>query len=140
MREFLRALRKTGKRKPASGRSGLNHTNLVSPHVNQFYLGWTENGEWCNYTVNVTRPGAYRIKVLYAFQANPVTFDLNHRPAATCLLPVPTASYHHWDFAEIGTIQFPQAGPQLLTFHYGKGNNFAYFEFEPVEASPVAKP
>ena len=44
------------------------------------------------------------------------------------------------EFQAIGTLQFPEAGPQLLTFHYGKGNNFAYFEFESVEAVPVTKP
>ena len=110
----------------------LNHTNLVTPHINQFYIGWTENGEWCNYTVNVARPGTYRIKCLYGFQANIVTFDINGKPAATCKLPLQTPSYHHWNLAEIGTIQFAEAGLQLLTFHYGRGNNFAYFEFEPV--------
>jgi hypothetical protein len=118
----------------------LNHTNLVSPHLNQFYIGWTEDDEWCNYTVNVTQPGTYRIKCLYGFQANPVRFDLNGKPAATCRLPLATASYHHWNFAAIGTIQFPEAGRQLLTFHYGKGNNFAYFEFEPVEPAGTTKP
>ena len=117
----------------------LNHTNLVSPHINQFYIGWTEDGEWCNYTVNVTCAGAYQIKALYAFQANTVTFDLNGKPAATCRLPVPTASYHHWNFAVIGTIKFTETGPQVLTFHYGKGNNFAYFEFEPVESLVVPR-
>lgn len=118
----------------------LNHTNLVSPHINQLYIGWTENGEWCNYTVNVARAGSYRIKALYSFQTNTVSFNLNGKPAATCPLPVPTASYHHWTFAEIGTIRFPETGTQLLTFHYGKGNNFAYFEFEPVALPPAAKP
>ena len=111
----------------------LNHTNLVSPHINQLYIGWTENGEWCNYTVNVLRTGTYRIKALYSFQTNTVSFDLNGKPAATCRLPVATVNYHQWNFAEIGTIHFTEGGLQLLTFHYGKGNNFAYFEFEPVE-------
>lgn len=111
----------------------LNHTNLVSPHLNQFYIGWTENGEWCNYTVNVREPGRYRIRCLYAFQTNTVSFDLNGTPAATCRLPVATAGYHYWNLADVGAIEFPQAGLQLLTFHYGKGNNFAYFEFEPVK-------
>lgn len=116
----------------------LSHTNLVSPHINQLYIGWTENGEWCNYTVHVARPGTYRIKALYSFQANTVTFDLNGQPAATCRLPVATVNYHQWNFATIGTIRFTEAGPQLLTFHYGKGNNFAYFEFELIEAlSPI---
>ena len=118
----------------------LNHTNLVSPHVNQLYIGWTENGEWVNYTVHVARPGTYRIKALYSFQTNTVTFDLNGKLAATCRLPVPTADYHRWNLAEIGTLRFPQAGPQLLTFHYGRGNNFAYFEFEPVAGGSSAKP
>ena len=108
----------------------LNHTNLVSPHINQFYIGWTEDGEWCNYTLNVLQPGTYRIKALYAYQANTVTFEVNGKAATKCRLPVATPSYHHWNFAETGTIEFPEPGPQLLTFRYGKGNNFAYFEFE----------
>jgi len=118
----------------------LNHTNLVSPHINQLYIGWTENGEWVNYTVNVARPGTYRIKALYGFQASTVSFDLNGKSAATCRLPVPTGSYHHWNLAVIGTIKFPEAGQQLLTFHYGKGNNFAYFEFELIEGASEAQP
>jgi hypothetical protein len=118
----------------------LNHTNLVNPPINQFYIGWTADGEWCNYTVNVTRPGTYRIKCLYGFQTNTVRFDLNGRPAATCRLPQATASYHHWNLGEIGSINFPEAGLQLLTFHYGKGNNFAWFEFEPISTPAAATP
>ena len=118
----------------------LNHTNLVSPHINQLYLGWTENGEWCNYTVNVAHAGNYKIKALYSFQTNTVTFDLNGHLAATSRLPVATVNYHQWNLAPIGTIYFPAAGPQLLTFHYGKGNNFAYFEFEPDAGHSPAKP
>ena len=108
----------------------LNHTNLVSPHINQFYVGWTEDGEWCNYTVNVLQPGTYRIRALYAHQASSVTFDVNGKAPAKCRLPAATPGYHHWNFAAIGTIEFAEAGTQLLTFHYGKGNNFAYFDFE----------
>lgn len=118
----------------------LNHPNLVTPHVNQLYIGWTEDGEWCNYTVQVDRPGRYRILCLYAFQANPVRFELNGAPAAECRLPLATESYHHWNFAAIGTITFPTAGPQLLTFHYGKGNNFAHFVFLPMEESTAGTP
>jgi hypothetical protein len=118
----------------------LNHTNLVSPHINQLYIGWTEDGEWCNYSINVLRPGTYRIRSLYANQANPVRFDLNGKPASECRLPLATPSFHHWNLADIGTIQFPEAGKQLLTFHYGKGNNFAYFEFQPIEPAQATVP
>jgi len=110
----------------------LNHPNLVDPPINQPYLGWTDDGEWTNYTVDVKTPGRYRIKAMYSNQANTVSFDVNGKKAAECRLPVATEDWHHWNLAEIGTIEFPAAGVQLLTFHYGKGNNFAWFEFEPV--------
>jgi hypothetical protein len=46
---------------------------------------------------------------------------------------VDTGHWHRWNYAGIGTIEFPEAGLQLLTFHYNKGNNFAYFVFERLE-------
>jgi len=114
----------------------LNHTNLVAPPINQHYIGWTEDGEWCRYTVRVERAGTYRIRALYAYRTNQVEFDINGAPAASCRLPVATASYHHWNIAEIGTIAFPEAGLQVLTFRFGKGNNFAWFEFIPATGDP----
>jgi len=94
------------------------------------------NGEWGNYTVDVKSPGTYRIKALYSYQTNTVTFDLNHQPATLCRISKPTPGWHCWAFDEIGTIDFPQAGLQLLTFHYAWGNNFSYFEFEQVPVFP----
>jgi len=108
-----------------------NHgKNLVKPETNQFYIGWTDNGEWCNYTVNVKKAGTYKITALYGNDANTIKFSLNNQPASECKLPVKTGSMHIWNKAEVGTITFPEAGLQLLTFYYNKGNNFAYFEFE----------
>jgi hypothetical protein len=112
----------------------LNHPNAVTPPVNLFYIGWTAEGEGCNYTVDVKAAGTYQIRALYSNQANTITFDVNRKPAATCKLPIATGSPHTWTYAEIGTITFPQVGLQLLTFHYNTGNNFALFEFEKVEA------
>ncbi len=111
----------------------LNHPNPVTPPVNLFYIGWTAEGEWCNYTVDVKAAGTYQVRALYANQANTITFDINGKPAATCKLPLATGSPHTWTYAGIGTITFPQAGRQLLTFHYTTGNNFALFEFEKLE-------
>jgi len=113
----------------------LNHTNLVSPHINQLYIGWTTNGEWCNYTVDVKSPGTYQVKAFYSYQANTVSFDLNGKLAASCKLPLATKNFHEWNFGNIGVITFPEPGLQLLTFHYGGGNNFAYFQFEKLEQS-----
>jgi hypothetical protein len=109
-----------------------NHTNFVAPATNQLYIGWTADGEWCNYTVNVNQAGTYKIIALYGNAANAISFSINNRPASECKLPLATGSMHIWNKAEIGTITFPETGLQLLTFHYNKGNNFAYFEFVPI--------
>lgn len=123
----------------------LNHTNRVNPPINQFYIGWTADGEWLNYTVNVLEPGTYAVKCLHTFVEKEVTcdvngkpvaeisFDLNGKPAAVCQLPRSTGSFHSWDYGQIATITFPEAGPQLLTFHYRRGNNWAFWVFEKIE-------
>jgi hypothetical protein len=123
----------------------LNHPSPVLPDWQQLYLGWEENGEWTNYTVNVTRPGRYSILAMYTHTAQTIQFSLNNQPAADCVLPLdPWTLYpdrhdpawmvfHTWNKADCGKITFPQKGLQLLTLHYKKGNNLAYFDFVPVK-------
>jgi hypothetical protein len=123
----------------------LNHPSLVFPEWQQLYLGWEETGEWVNYTVDVKKPGRYKIVAMYSHTANTIQFSLNNQPAADCKLPVDPWTqfpdrhdpdwmmYHSWNRAECGEIEFPKAGSQLLTLHYKTGNNLAYFDFIPVE-------
>lgn len=82
----------------------------------------------------MTAPGTYRIRALYSHEASKVSFDINGEPAANCQIPVATPSWHYWNVAEVGSITFTSTGKHVLTFHYGKGNNFACFEFVPVAA------
>jgi hypothetical protein len=108
----------------------LNHPNAVAPPINAFYIGWTDDGEWTKYTVNVAEAGTYVVKAMYSNQATTVSFDVDGTPAATCTVPVKTEDWHHWNLAPIGRITFPTAGLHVLTFHYVKGNNWMYFVFE----------
>ncbi len=111
-----------------------NHiNNYYIPEVNQFYVGWTEDNEWINYTVDVKVAGTYKIDALYAYNDSSITFDVDQKLASTCKLPLNTGNFHFWNKAEIGKITFDEAGLHLLTFHYNKGNNFAYFEFTLVD-------
>jgi hypothetical protein len=118
----------------------LNHQNAVSPPINLLYLGWTSDGEWTNYTVDVKEPGTYTIKALYSHLKTTVSFDVNGVPAATGKVPRATESWHHWDYGPIGTITFREAGLQVLTFHYGQGNNWAFWVFEKVGPPTTAPP
>jgi hypothetical protein len=122
----------------------LNHPNLFVPDWQQLYIGWEENGEWVNYTVDVQKAGTYKIAVLYTHVAQTVQFSLNDKPAADCKLPTETGYlypelhlpawtiFHKWNKADCGEITFPQTGLQLLTLRYKQGNNLAYFDFIPV--------
>ena len=107
-----------------------NHkNNYYIPEVNQFYVGWTEDNEWLNYTIDVKVAGTYKIDALYANKDSIITFDINQTLSSTCQLPMNTGNFHYWNKGEIGTITFTNPGLHLLTFHYNKGNNFAWFEF-----------
>jgi hypothetical protein len=106
-----------------------NHPNFFTPATNQLYIGWTSDGEWCNYTVNVKKPGKYTITALYSNEPKTIWFSVDNKSASECKLPMATGSMHIWNKAEIGTITFTENGLHLLTLHYNAGNNFAYFEF-----------
>lgn len=109
----------------------LNHTNFFEVKPNQLYIGSTEDGEWCQYTVEVKRAGSYRIVAAYGNDNHGQQFQLslNHQPAAVCQVPLVTGSMHKWNQAEVSRIEFPKAGRQLLTLHYGRGFNLAYLDF-----------
>lgn len=109
----------------------LNHPNLVDPPVNQLYIGGTEDGEWCNYTVDVRKAGTYEIIARYGnvAGAKPIRLSLNGQPACTCPFPIVTGSMHTWNRAPVGRITFPEAGVQLLTLHYERGYNLGSLEF-----------
>ena len=109
----------------------LNHPNLFDIGPNQLYIGSTEDGEWANYTVDVAHAGKYKIVAAYGNDKNGQSFEfwLNGKPATVCTPPVTTGGMHIWNKAEVGTITFPHAGRQLLTLHYRRGFNLAYFDF-----------
>jgi len=113
-----------------------NHPNKVDPKVNQLYFGWQENGEWTNYTVNVMKPGKYRIITVYGNKDNGSELWINNKFGCKLLLPEDTGNWHYWTQATVGEIVFPTAGNQLLTLKYNKGSNLAYLDFLLVEELP----
>jgi Domain of Unknown Function (DUF1080)/DUF5010 C-terminal domain len=107
-----------------------NHNNnYYIPAINQFYVGWTEDNEWLNYTVDVKVAGTYSIDALYANKDSTIRFAIDQATTGTYRLPLHTGNFHYWNKGNIGTITFEEAGLHLLTFYYNKGNNFAWFEF-----------
>ncbi len=110
-----------------------NHPNKVDPKVNQLYIGWEEDGEWTNYTVDIKAPGKYKIVTIYGNKDNQSTLWLNNQKVVDLKLPVNTGSFHQWDQATIGEVTFTTKGINLLTLKYNKGSNLAYLDFILVE-------
>lgn len=110
------------------------HPNKVDPKVNQLYLGWQDDGEWTNYTIDVKVAGRYKIITVYGFKDNQSSLWINQVKAVDLKLPEDTGSYHHWTQATIGEIEFTKTGINLLTLHYNKGSNLAYLDFVLVKA------
>lgn len=106
-----------------------NHPNKVDPKVNQLYIGWQDDGEWTNYTVDIKAPGRYKIITVYGFQDNKSTLSLNNQKIVDLVLPENTGDYHRWTQATVGEVTFTTTGLNLLTLYYNKGSNLAYLDF-----------
>lgn len=115
--------------------------NKVQPELNQLYVGWTEPGEWINYTLYVKETGWYRLGIQYTAHATGVlAFDLNGEQALQTVNitstydPADTVAWrqwHHWNRLDsLGEIWIRQ-GTHVLTLRVvGEGNmNFDFLEF-----------
>ena len=118
-----------------------NPYNKVEPVLDQLYVGWTQPGEWINYTVLVKEPGLYRIGLMYTANGDgAISLDIDGKQVADSL-KIPTThddrdtvawrQWHHWNKLDsLTAINIPK-GKHILTIHVTEhGNmNFDYLEF-----------
>ena len=124
-----------------SGGIDNNPFNRSEPIMNQLYVGWTQPGEWINYTVRVKETAAYRIAIKYTANGNgALALDIDGKNVANLLKIFSTHNdadtvawrqWHHWNKIDsLATIRITK-GIHLLTLHIvDHGNmNFDYLEF-----------
>jgi len=116
--------------------------NLVEPKKNQFYVGWTNPGEWINYTVNVKMSGIYQVGIMYgADRDGEISLSVNHE-AAKDTLKIPSTynadetedwrQQHHWNYLDsIGQITLKE-GIQTITLKTLESGqmNYDYINFK----------
>jgi len=123
-----------------------NPYNFVNPEMKQLYVGWTENGEWLNYTVNVKKSSLYRIGLMYTCNsdgrfglsadgkdiAGQLQVPTTHRDADT----VAWRQWHHWNKVDsIAEVKLT-AGQHIITLYSISGNmNYDYLEFTAIPLS-----
>ncbi|MEO3406987.1 carbohydrate-binding protein [Mucilaginibacter sp. CAU 1740] len=118
-----------------------NPFNKAPRDINKLYVGWTQPGEWINYSVKVTKSGTYPIGVLYTSNGNgSISLDVDGKDATG---PMPITSthddrdtvqwrqWHHWNASDsIGAISLKK-GTHVITLHIvSNGNmNLDYLDF-----------
>lgn len=118
-----------------------NPYNKAPRDLNKLYVGWTQPGEWINYTVKVSKAGTYPIGVLYTSNGNgTISVDIDGKDATGPLNirsthddrdTVAWRQWHHWNAADsIGSITLKK-GVHVLTLHIlTNGNmNLDYLNF-----------
>ena len=115
--------------------------NLVQPRMKQLYIGWTEPGEWINYTVNVQQSGLYLVGLTYtANDDGQISISVDNQDV-TGPLNIPSTyrtedkeawrQWHHWNYLNnIARIELKK-GIHVLTLHTVlHGNmNYDFLEF-----------
>jgi hypothetical protein len=108
-----------------------------------YYLGWTEGGEWLEYTVQAAAAGTYALELRAAAAGigGGVHFELDGAPLAGSAFSVPdTGAWQNWVTLGPHTVALP-AGTHVLRFSLdgpGPGGvlgNFNWFRFSLLSAS-----
>jgi hypothetical protein len=78
-------------------------------------IGYTQNGEWMEYTVSVAKAGNYRLSVAYATpeSGRRIRLSLGDKPLGEAITFTPTANWNELKTIEAGIVSLP-AGDSVL--------------------------
>lgn len=102
----------------------------TDPGSNGYYVGWTEDGEWLEYTINTEMEAAWNIKIRSASQAaSParIKFSINGTDVSPVHKLPFTEGWQRWSTTTINHVIVPAGRNTLrLTFEKG-GSNLSFF-------------
>jgi len=115
-------------------KAGMDDTdkNTATPAIGLLYVGWTEPGEWLNYTVSVKQTGSYSINFLCsAAQDGAISLSMDGKDLGGLLNIPSTTSPHIWTRLDnLATVALTQ-GTHVISLFTQKtgGMNYAWFDF-----------
>jgi len=110
--------------------------NIIEPLMDQLYVGWTEPGEWINYSVDVAKTGSYSIGMMYtASGEGSIELWLDGKPfSGELIIPstrhqketTPWRQWHHWNRLDsLATLPI-RKGKHLITLRTVTNGNMNY--------------
>ncbi|WNZ43989.1 GDSL-type esterase/lipase family protein [Leptolyngbya boryana CZ1] len=108
---------------------------------NGHMVGWTENGDWLTYAVNIIQPGTYRIVArVGSLTTTPQQLGLSIAGQQQTLQFGSTGGWTTWRDIQSNVFTL-SAGQQVLRADILQGGfNFDYLEFVPINTTPVPAP
>ena len=113
-----------------------NPYNIVEPVKNQLYAGWTEPGEWINYTVMVNKSGVYSVGLMYTASGDGgISLDMDGKQLTGELKipstrndkePIAWRQWHHWNKIDSLAIVKLKKGIHILTLRTVSNGNMNY--------------
>jgi aryl-phospho-beta-D-glucosidase BglC (GH1 family) len=92
-------------------------------------VGWTEDNEWLQYTVDVITSGSYAIKARVAGNGGNLTVSVNNNAALNNTTIASTGGWANWQTLTIGNVNLV-AGRNILRVTFNKaGFNLNYLDF-----------
>jgi endoglucanase len=106
--------------------------------TNGFNIGWTNDGEWMEYTLEVEQEAAYTLSIRHASGSggSRVRLEINGIPA-TGVLPLPgTSGWQTWQSATFQGVILPEGAHKIKFIFEQGGSNLNWFMFS--NPTPVA--
>jgi hypothetical protein len=113
-------------------------SNFDNTNSNGFHVGFVDKGEWINYTVNITKPGVYKLRARIASEQTGGEFHLSVDGVAVTTTQSVTSSGSWTGFQnnDFEGVILPE-GQHVLTFHIDNEGEFNISSIEFIRIGEV---
>lgn len=105
------------------------------PASNGYNIGWTNSGEWVQYTVNAENSGTYKIRARVSAPSNQTMSITVGSGAEKTASVAATGGWTEWKIRELGEVQL-QKGENVIRVKFNSGGvNMNYLIFDQISST-----
>lgn len=111
---------------------GVDIENCSDVVSNGFHVGWVEDGEWMQYSIQSAEAMTYNVLLRYASQSATarVYIEINGKRASKTVSLSPSGGWSVWKTAAIPNVIVPAGTVKVKIVFETGGANFNYFQFK----------
>ena len=111
---------------------GVDIENCSDAVSNGFHVGWVEDGEWMQYSIQSAEAMTYNVLLRYASQSATarVYIEINGKRASKTVSLSPSGGWSVWKTAAIPNVIVPAGTVKVRIVFETGGANFNYFQFK----------